>query len=230
MAKRMMVLVFTLLAFSQVVAAAEEHYLYKAKLVQAAPGKLLELIDLYKSAAGEAGGDQPPLWIRHSQGDRWDLLILFPMESYAEYYRPERVARRDKAASADLAERFRQDIAWQEDVFVYGPPLDEVKKAFAESALFHVEMFQSLPGKQAQLYHEREMENAFSHALKEPENLIFVRDQGAAWDLFTIGCFRNLRHYAESEAVSAADRDAAAKAAGFTDAGQIGPFLRTFIG
>jgi hypothetical protein len=49
-------------------------YLYKTSLVQAAPGKLLELIDAYKKIFTEetkVAGDATPLWMRHSQGDRW---------------------------------------------------------------------------------------------------------------------------------------------------------------
>jgi len=210
---------------------AQEKYLYKASLVQAAPGKLLELIEVYKSqwaAQVKVAGDEAPLWIRHSQGDRWDLLILYPIGSYSDYYRAERWAAREKALEP-WREKLPQDIAWQEDLFVYGPPLDEVRKAFSGVAFFHVEMFQTLPGRQAGLYHEREMENAYARAIKEPENLIFVRDQGAAWDIFTIGCFRNLKHYAESADVSAQDQESAAKAAGFESASQVGPYLRTFI-
>jgi hypothetical protein len=61
--------------------AGDGEFLYRARLVQAAPGKLLELIDLYKASWAEyaAAGDEAPLWVRHSQGDRWDLLLLFPM-------------------------------------------------------------------------------------------------------------------------------------------------------
>lgn len=73
------------------------------------------------------------------------------------------------------------------------------------------------------------MENAYARSLKEPENFIFVRDQGAAWDIFTIGVFRDLKHYAESADVSAKDQEAAAKAAGFEAPSQIGPYLRRFI-
>ncbi|MFI5105539.1 MAG: hypothetical protein ACHP79_11500, partial [Terriglobales bacterium] len=63
--------------------AADTTYLYKVSLVQAAPGKLPELIDLYKAraAAVQAAGDEAPLWMRHSQGDHWDLMILSPMGS-----------------------------------------------------------------------------------------------------------------------------------------------------
>jgi hypothetical protein len=209
----------------------QEKYLYKASLVQAAPGKLLELIDVYKSmwsAQAKIAGEEAPLWMRHSQGDRWDLLILYPIGNYGDYYSAERRAAREKALEP-WREKMQEDIAWQEDVFAYGPSLDEVRKAFSGAGFFHVEMLQALPGRQAGLYREREMENAYARAIKEPENLIFVRDQGAAWDIFTIGCFRNLKHYAESADVSAQDQESAAKAAGFESASQVGPYLRTFI-
>jgi hypothetical protein len=213
--------------------AAENNYLYKVTLVQAAPGKLLDLIDLYKSrtAAYPSTGDEAPLWMRHSQGDHWDLMVLFPMASYADYYQPERIAKRRQAdASAPtLADKFKENIAWQEDLFAYGPPLADLRKAFSNGAFFHVEMFVALPGRFADLYKEREMENAYARALKEPENFIFVRDQGAAWDIFTIGVFRDLKHYAESAGVPAKDQEAAAKAAGFEAPSQIGPYLRRFI-
>ena len=212
--------------------AVENPYLYKVSLVQAAPGKLLDLIELYKKKAvdGKTAGDEAPLWMRHSQGDHWDLMILFPMGSYADYYQPERIAKRARADQvAKLDDKIKEDIAWQEDLFAYGPPLADVRKAFDGGAFFHVEMFVSLPGKFADLYKEREMENAYSHALKEPENLIFVRDQGAAWDIFTIGVYRDLKHYAESADVPAKDQEAAAKAAGFDAPSQIGPYLRRFI-
>jgi hypothetical protein len=126
-------------------------------------------------------------------------------------------------------ERMREDITWQEDLFVYGPPLADLRKGFAEGTFFHVEMFESLPGKFADLYKEREMENAYSKALRQPQNFIFVRDQGAAWDIFTIGIYRDLKHYAEGTSLSSAEQEAAAKAAGFESPSQIGPYLRRFI-
>ena len=43
--------------------AADNPYLYKVTLVQAAPGRLLDLIDLYKARAAELkqAGDEAPL-------------------------------------------------------------------------------------------------------------------------------------------------------------------------
>ena len=213
--------------------APSSGYLYRATLIQAAPGKLLEVVDLYK--AGWPGlrdsGDEAPIAMRHSQGDRWDLLLLFPMATDEQFYARDRVARREKAAAAarsDL-EKLRADVARQEDVFVFGPPLEEVRGKLGNAGLFHIEMFEALPGQLAGLYREREMENAYAKALGEPENLIFVRDSGAAWDLFTVGPFRDLKHYAESADVPAAKQEEAAKEAGFEGARFVGPYLRTFI-
>ena len=225
-------LIFLISCFALPASAAENSYLYKVTLVQAAPGKLTELIELYKAgaSASPATGDEAPLWMRHSQGDHWDLMILYPMGSYGEFYRPERLSKRRQAEQAqNLADRFKEDIAWQEDLFAYGPPVADLRKAFSGGTFFHIEMFVALPGKFADLYREREMENGYARRLKEPENFIFVRDQGAAWDIFTIGVYRDLKHYAESADVPAEAQQNAARAAGFESPGQIGPYLRRFI-
>ena len=210
--------------------AAEPTYLYKVKLVQAAPGKLLELIELHKSSLTgyKDAGDEQPLTLRHSQGDRWDLMILIPIKSYEAYYTTERVAKRRQVLGEVLG-RLDALMSWQEDVFVYGPSLSELQAVFASSAFFHVEMFDALAGKGAELFKEREMENAYQRALKRPENFIFVRDQGAAWDLFTIGAYRDLKHYAESAGIPETEQESAAKSAGFESANRIGPYLRTLI-
>src|SRR3954469_16932089 len=103
-------------AVSLLASAQEDGILYKASMIQAAPGKLLELIDLEKKIASDSeksAGDPAPVWMRHSQGDRWDLLIISPLGIYAEYYRPERTAKREKVHQ-EFREKLQQDIAWQE--------------------------------------------------------------------------------------------------------------------
>ncbi len=217
--------------------ASEQTYLYRATFVRAAPGKLLDLIALYKNQmpAYDVSGDERPFWWRHTQGDQWDLMLLFPIESYAEYYSSKRVARRAKAqqGSSLLPDKFQKAFqsfaAWQEDLLVMGPPLEKVAKEFKDSAYFHIEIFQAFPGKHAELLKEREMENEYQMATGRPENLIFIKDQGAAWDLFTLGCYRDLAHWASSSGVSREMREEAARKAGFESPDAIGPYMRTLI-
>jgi hypothetical protein len=169
--------------------------------------------------------------MRHSQGDKWDLLILYPMGSWESFFTAGRVARREawRSKSQAALAKIRDAIVWQEDVFVVGPPVASVRRSFAGAGFFHVEIFVSLPGRQKDLYREREMENTYQELLERPRNLIFVRDRGAAWDLFTIGFYRDLKHYAESADIPESAQEAAAKAAGFAGARGIGPYLRTLI-
>src|ERR1700722_12590535 len=106
-------------------------YLYKTSLVQAAPGKLLDLIDTYKKIFAEqakVAGDATPLWMRHSQGDRWDLLILYPMGSYSDYYKPDRVVKRDTVLDS-WRERLQTDIFGEKNIFGTGSQLEDLRKA-----------------------------------------------------------------------------------------------------
>src|SRR5438270_7128001 len=111
--------VFLLLLCSflaQAARAADNPYLYKVTLVQAAPGRLLDLIDLYKPRAAELkqAGDEAPLWMRHSQGDHWDLMVIFPVGNYSEYYQPARIAKRQQATqTTKVDEKFKEQIALQ---------------------------------------------------------------------------------------------------------------------
>jgi len=226
-----------------VTAAADETsairpvYLYKTTFVRAAPGKLLDLIALYKErlAVIEASGDARPFWWRHTQGDQWDLMILTPMGSYTDYYAKARIAERDKAAAAaglswaDSGRKLDACVSWKEDVFVYGPPVEFAKRQFEGMGYFHIEIMVALPGKQAELYKEREMEDVYGVAQGRPYNMIFIRDQGANWDIYTLGCYRDLQHWAQASPLTKDERDAAAKKAGFESADAIGPYMRTLI-
>lgn len=216
-------------------AAAPE--LYRFVLIQAAPGRLLDLIDLYRKRLPviAAGGDELPYIVRHSQGDRWDLLVIYPSGSFTSYYSAERVRRREAAAAASgvsgeqFAKQFYDLVAWHEDVYVEGPPLAAFRDYVKDLGLLHLEMFQALPGKREQLIDERRMESAFNRARSRPEALLFTHEQGAAWDVITLDGFRNWRHYAESETIPPEVSDAAAKKAGFANPDAIGPYLRSLI-
>lgn len=215
----------------------DDTFLYRTLMVRAAPGDLLQLIELFQRrvAVYEEAGEHPPLMMRHSQGDQWDLLLLYPMGSFANYYSAERSATRERAAmdsgmsEAEFESALNEITSWREDLFVFGPPLEQVRRAFADNAYYHVEMFIALPGMREALLEERRMENAYLAGIDRPVNLIFTRAAGAKWDLFTIGFYQDVRHWAAIADVPFAHRDAAARAAGFDGADRIGTYMRTLI-
>lgn len=217
--------------------SSEQTYLYRATFIRAAPGKLLDLIDLFKEQMSvcDASGDKRPFWWRHTQGDQWDLMMIYPMESYTEYYSKERIERRTKAqanssiSQSEFKRRFQEDVSWYEDIFVMGPPLKIVEKVFENTSFYHCEIFIALPGKHEELFKEREMENAYQYYIGRPENLIFTRDRGAAWDLFTLGCYKDMDYWAASSDISREKRQAAAIKAGFEGPDKIGTYMRTLI-
>ena len=217
--------------------SSEQTYLYRTSFIRAAPGKLLDLIDLFKGQMSvyDASGDKRPFWWRHTQGDQWDLMMIYPMESYTNYYSKERIKRRNEAqansslSQSEFKKRFQEDVSWYEDIFVLGPPFKVVEKAFKGTSFYHCEIFIALPGKHEELFKEREMENAYQHSIGRPQNLIFTRDQGAAWDLFTLGCYKDTAQWAASPDISREKREAAAIKAGFEEPDKIGPYMRTLI-
>ena len=211
---------------------------YRVELVRAAPGSLLEVIDLYRLQASlsVAAGEEPPLIMRHSQGDQWDLMILSPVPPLAEYFAAERAERWERAADrADVAARgeletqLRARIAWREELFASGPPHEELSSRREGAGFFHIEMFRALPGKHAALLEQRAMENTYLRASGQPDNLVFARVVGAGWDAFTIGFYRDLGHFAEDSELSDDALEEAARRAGFEARNRIGTYLRTLI-
>ncbi len=218
-------------------AAAQERALYRTFMVQAAPGELLALIDLIKEerALLASLGEEPPLWMRHTQGDFWDLFLLYPMEGMGPYYAPDRLARIAAARTAsgrtgaELERAIDALIAWRQDLFVQGPPHAEVKAAWADAGFYHVEMYEGLAGKREELVRERHMENAYATALGRQATKVFTRVAGASPDGYTLGFYKDLKAYANQPETTREQREAAAKAAGFRGADWIGSTLRSFI-
>ncbi len=195
--------------------------LYHVMLLRAAPGRLLDLIDHLKRQAdeGRAAGAGVPFIMRHSQGDQWDLMLLSAAPE-GSVTLPERRM---------IQPRMDSLVAWREDLWASGPGPEVVDAALADAGYFHVEMFVALPGKRAELLQQRKMENAYLRGIERPQNLIFVRAGGAAWDMFTLGAYRDLKHFAESADVPDQAQEREARAAGFEGASRIGTYLRELI-
>jgi hypothetical protein len=222
---------------AQPTAPAGRPELYRFSMLQAAPGKLQDLVSLYRQRIPviAAGGDEQPVLIRHSQGDRWDLLVIAPAGSFSDYYNRERVARREAAAnasgvgSATFAKQLSDLVAWHEDLYAEGPPLAELRAYLKGTSLAHLEMMQALAGKRNELVKERQMENAYNTLRGRPAALIFTHEQGAAWDVVTLDAWRDWRQYGELQMIPADVSDAAAKKAGFASADAVGVYMRSLI-
>lgn len=224
-------------AAAQSATAAAPQPLYRLQMLQAAPGRLLELIDVVKkhAALAVAGGEAAPVIMRHSQGDHWDLAVLWPMDDWTTYFSQSRMAKREAAAKAsgralaDVERELDPLVSWHEDLYMRGPSVEALRAHVKDMGLLHYEMMQALPGKREALIEERRMENAFNRNRGRGETLIFVREAGSDWDVVTLGVYRNWTQYAESDLISKETSDDAARKAGFTGADGVGPYMRTLI-
>lgn len=238
---RVKTMAFTLVVTAMVGAAGlsaqEGDYLWRVATVRAAPGMLAELMDMYEeqAAANVEAGDGDMVWMRHSQGDQWDLMIMFPMGSFGEYYGESRVAARASVRTSEG--RTGAELQWaiddatsvREDLFARGPDPDAVMARYADAGLFHIEMFVALNDKRDELLEQRRMENAYYTHLNRATNMIFVREAGAHWDMFTLGFHPSLLAFAQAGLVPAERQNEAAVAAGFESSNTIGTYLRSLM-
>ena len=235
--RRLVILALFVVATAGRAAGQSTTNTYAAIMMRAAPGHLLELIDLMKSRQPvyQAAGEPQPLMLRHSQGDHWDLMILAPINDLSDYFSRDRAARWQSAArrhgfdELTFNRKIDEWVAWREELYVTGPPVVALHSAAADAGYFHLEVFQALAGKRDSLMVQREMENDFLTRIGRPANFIFHRIAGAAWDVFTIGLYRDLQHYAEPTNVSPDAENAAATTAGFQSRAHIGAYLRRFL-
>ncbi len=232
-----MMIKILLLALLTITPLQDDSYLYKVTLIRAAPGHLLDVMEAYRERIPfyDAAGEPRPSMIRHSQGDHWDLMVIEPVENLPAYYAADRVARRLAAGESvgmtphEFDARLQEIVSWKEETFFSSVPLEEFGRLFDNNGYFHVEMFVALGGKGLELYRQREMENDYLRRIGRPQNLIFDKTLGGAWDSFTLGFYRDLKHYAESVDIPSELQQEAAIAAGFEGADKIGTYMRTLI-
>ena len=225
------------LAPSHALAQAEGDYLYRVTMLRAAPGHFVDLMAALRESfeLDEEAGDRPPFWIRHSQGDQWDFMLIYPMGGFPSFYDTDRAGQRaavwESVRGKTLAMRLAEVTSYREEWFARSVAIDEMVRRFDGMGFFHVEMFAGLPGKREELFEQRRMENRYyEHLGGRQLNLLFVREAGLNWDAMTIGFYENLQAFAAAGAMhSAEQQEAAARAAGFDGVGAISPYLRSLL-
>ncbi|MDJ0761303.1 MAG: hypothetical protein QNJ19_18050 [Woeseiaceae bacterium] len=187
----------------------EGDQIYRVATVRAAPGAFSDLIDWARSGNGDE------FYVaRHSQGDHWDLMFIIPLAE---------VSIENPLAVVEPL------IAFQEDMFAYGPEVDALAEAYADNRLIHIEVFAALPGKKAALLEQRRMENNYLASTGQVENMIFDSVAGSDIDVFTIGFHKDLAAFAASGPDSEEAGEKAAKAAGFKNRADLSFYLRSLI-
>lgn len=213
----------------------EGDYLYKVTTVRAQTGQFSDLLDwvaeMKASDFFEQAGTEKPFIMRHSQGDQWDLLKIVPMGSWTDYHSAAATAQRAEAVRA-YAEKLKEGfalVAYEEDVFAYGPPLADVKSAYEGNGFYHIEMFKAAAGKKEELAEQRRMENEYLKMTGQKENMIFTRAAGSDVDVFTIGFHPDFETFVTQGTATGEEKEIAAKAAGFKDRADLSFYLRSLL-
>ena len=137
---------------------AQDEQVYHVTLLRAKPGGLLELIDALKTRAKDNTVDSRDntLVMRHSQGDHWDLMIVYPLRGYYEYF--SGLERKTRGVPIMVNEVYGHELndllSFREEGFFIGPDLEDFSQLFETYKLFHIEIFTALAGKQKELIKE----------------------------------------------------------------------------
>jgi len=175
----------------------------RVSLLRAAPGHLEPLL----KEISEQKVDQ--LVLRHSQGDHWDVMVV---GRYGDKWQEKHSAKLapyswwlqtpvdyDLTFSAICNASYLSLFLPKESMDSPDTPAyAEHRLAFTEETnLFHIEMFMAAGGKLHALRKQREMENDYLTKTERRANTICWVDSGSDIDVFTIGFYRNMAHFAE---------------------------------
>ncbi len=213
----------------------DRNTLYMVTTLRAAPGELAAMIEDLQGLASagyyEMADRRIPWILRHSQGDHWDLMLVEPVGSYPAFFSEARMNAATQAAAAhgETLSNINARTAFREEVFAWGASPDILGEGFDTAGLYHIEMFNALPGRLDELVQQREMENAYLSATGQVPNWVFVSSIGSDVDTFTIGTHTSLQSFAATPDLPAETFEEAARDAGFESRGTIGFYLRSLI-
>ncbi|MEX0300280.1 MAG: hypothetical protein AB3N28_14495 [Kordiimonas sp.] len=190
---------------------------------RAAPGNFPALLDLVKSTDWSEMGEQKPIMMRHSQGNHWDLMLLGQHGSCANKATCNRAMTVFSSATSELVDFEVSFLATSISTWA------ELTELNTESGLYHIEMFQAAAGKHSALDRQRRIENDYIEKIGQRANAVFTVKYGTDVDIFTVGFYRDMTHFAESPDLTSEQFEAAAVEAGFKNRADISFHLRELI-
>ncbi len=191
---------------------------------RAAPGNFPALLDLVKSTDWSSMGEQKPIMMRHGQGNHWDLMLLGQHGAGCENNTACSKAMADfSGATSELADFEISFLATSVSTWA------ELTALNSDSGLYHIEMFQAAAGKHAALDRQRRIENDYIEKIGQKANAVFTVKFGSDVDIFTVGFYRDMAHFAESPDLTPEQFEAAAVEAGFKNRADISFHLRELI-
>ncbi len=199
--------------------------LYRIHFFKAAPGKLPDLLEAYRTAPVPDNVTPRPMVFHHQAGNDWDVMVIYPLGAKASLDAnppplPEAIRK--------FRERVMSDYAWHTDTYASGPPLFEVQKALAvpqgaegSGGLYLVTDYMAIAGHYAAFNDLLKREMA---AARSAGSVRFDHVQGDSWDFLVMYRYASWEEYAAAESDPQADD--AARRQGFADAADIGLQLR----
>ena len=164
---------------SQQAPALELYHIHTAK---AAPGKLTQLIDAYKSGPGPEA-DEPqvtPIILRHREGGEWDLITITPLGKQATIS-----ASAPSQAIQDYIQKVAPLTDWHSDTFAIGPSWAVVQKALIVEkgdAVYVVADYRALPG------HRPQLRQVLDRGAQQTpgRSVLFAHVEGAPWNFLGV--------------------------------------------
>lgn len=198
-------------------AVAEDYWVTQYR---AAPGKFPELLELVKSTDWDALETGAPIFMRHSQGNHWDLMLLSaPCRSSACVKSMQEFSTKTKQlVDFEISFSAASKTTWA-----------DVKAQAGKAGLFHIEMFNAAAGKHAALQRQRRIENDYLARTGQTTNVIFDVQLGSDFDIFTIGFHESFESFAKAGPPSPEAAEKAAVKAGFKNRADISFHLRELI-
>lgn len=197
---------------------------YLVSQLRAAPGQFPALLQLVQNSDLTFYNGSPPLLMRHSQGNHWDLMVIQKFNSGCARHEACRTMMSGFTYEVRQLVDFELSFTAQSET-----NWETLQQMNVGTSLYHIEMFSAAAGKHGALLRQRRIENDYLARTGQVTNVIFTVDLGSDIDVFTVGFHESLKTFAESPDLSAETFEKAARDAGFKNRADISFHLRELI-